>query len=347
MDVSVLIISYNTRELTLACLRSVFAEARDVTFEVIVVDNASTDGSPAAIAEEFPQVKLVALERNAGFARGNNLAARHANGRYLLLLNPDTVVLDRAIDTLVRFADANPDAGVFGGRTLYADGTLNNTSCFGQPSLWSMFCAGVGLSSVFRNSSVFNPELMGAWARDTARPVGVVTGCFLLIGSALWGYLGGFDESFFMYSEDTDLSLRAWKAGRRCVHCPDALIIHHGGRSEETRSAKLVKVFTAKAQFIRKHWSPRRAWVGVRLLDLYALSRWVAHSVLGMAGLSKEASRQRWFEIWARRDEWRAASAAGAGRPSDVAGAAAPPSGTVPGYGACPPPANGACSEAC
>jgi N-acetylglucosaminyl-diphospho-decaprenol L-rhamnosyltransferase len=334
MDVSVLIISYNTRELTLACLQSVFARTRDVAFEVIVVDNASTDGSPAAIAERFPQVKLLALERNVGFARGNNLVARHAAGRFLLLLNPDTVVLDRAIDTLVRFADSNPDAGVFGGRTLYADGTLNNTSCFGQPSLWSMWCAGVGLSSVFRNSSLFNPELMGAWGRDSVRPVGVVTGCFLLIGRELWEHLGGFDESFFMYSEDTDLSLRAWKAGRRCVHCPDAVIIHHGGRSEETRAAKLVKVFTAKAQFVRKHWSPRRAWIGIRLLDLYALSRLAVHSALCPAGLSIAASRQRWFEIWTRRDEWRRTSVAPAGRPSEPSSAVPALSDGAPGLGA-------------
>src|SRR5688572_24667662 len=116
--VSILVISYNTREMTLDCLRSIAHETRE-PHELIVVDNSSSDGSADAIAAQFPDVRLRRPEKNLGFARANNVASTEARGDYLLLLNPDTVVLDRAIDRLVAFADANPDAGIWGGRTLY------------------------------------------------------------------------------------------------------------------------------------------------------------------------------------------------------------------------------------
>src|SRR5688500_18347804 len=130
MDLSILIVSYNTREETLACLESVYAQTRDVSFEVIVVDNASQNGSAEAIAQKFPEVKLVQPGENIGFARANNVAARHASGEFLLLLNPDTVILNGAIQTAVAFARSHPQAGIVGGKTLYADGSLNATSCF-------------------------------------------------------------------------------------------------------------------------------------------------------------------------------------------------------------------------
>lgn len=215
LDVSILIISYNTRELTLACLESVYAQTAGVSFEVIVVDNASIDGSAAAVAERFPQCRLVALEKNVGFAGGNNLAAKHATGRYLLLLNPDTVVLENAAGRAVRFADEHADAGIVGGRTFFGDGSLNRNSCHGAPTPWSLFCMGTGLSSLLRRSGWFNPEGLGSWKRDSVRSVDAVTGCFLLIRRELWEKLGGFDESFFMYGEDTDLCQRAWRAGQK------------------------------------------------------------------------------------------------------------------------------------
>src|SRR5687768_13513466 len=130
MDVSILIISYNTRQLTLRCLRSVYEQTREVSFEVIVCDNASSDGSADAISREFPQVQLVALAENVGFARANNMIAQQeARGKYLLLLNPDTEILEGAVQKAVAFAEGKPDAGVVGGRTYFADRRLNQTSC--------------------------------------------------------------------------------------------------------------------------------------------------------------------------------------------------------------------------
>jgi hypothetical protein len=141
--VSVLVVSYNTRAMTLDCLRSLAAETR-VPHEVIVVDNASTDGSAGAIAAEFPGVRLMAETVNHGFAGANNLAAARARGDYLLLLNPDTVVLDGAVDRLLAFARRRPEAGIWGGRTLYGDGRLNPASCWRRMTPWNLFCRASG-----------------------------------------------------------------------------------------------------------------------------------------------------------------------------------------------------------
>lgn len=310
MQLSVLIISHNTRALTLDCLRSVYEQTSGIEFEVIVLDNASTDGSAAAIAEQFPQVRLLEPGRNLGFAAGNNLAAQDASGKVLLLLNPDTVILDRAIERLLSFADSNADAGIYGGRTLYPDGSLNRESCHGRPTPWSLLCMGLGLSSLFRKSAIVNPEGLGSWRRDSARPVDCVTGCFLLIHRHLWDLLRGFDESFFMYGEDTDLCMRATAAGYPCLHCPDAQIIHYGGKSDRIRADKMVRLFRAKAQLFEKHWPPHMVGFGIRMLQLWALTRTVATRGAMLLGRDCRASHEAWREIFRRRAEFSTAFSA-------------------------------------
>jgi N-acetylglucosaminyl-diphospho-decaprenol L-rhamnosyltransferase len=304
MDVSILIVSFNTVDETLTCLASVFEQTRQAKFEVIVVDNASCDGSAAAIARRFPQVRLLALPNNVGFAAATNRAAREASGRHVLLLNPDTVVLDGAIDRLLCFADAEPRSRIYGGRTFFADMTLNRNSCHGEPTPWSLFCIGLGLSSLFRHSSTFNSEKLGNWQRDTVRSVDCITGCFLLVKRDTWNELGGFDSSFFMYGEDTDFCIRARKAGYPCVIYPDAKIIHHGGRSERVRADKMVRLFRAKHQLFVKHWDSRRVPFGSFMLRGWALSRWMITQMLGFASNHYEKSARQWHEVWRRRNEF-------------------------------------------
>ena len=303
-DVSVLIISFNTCELTLGCLRSVQEQTRGVGYEVVVVDNASNDGSADAIAREFPSVRLVRLAENVGFARANNLAAKEARGRYLLLLNPDTVILDGAIQKAVAFADAHPRSGIVGGRTFFADRRLNYTSCHGAPTPWSQLCKGLGLSSLFRRSRWFDPESLGGWERDDVRKVDAVTGCFLLIRRPLWDELRGFDESFFMYGEDTDLCLRAGKLGAACMICPDCTLIHYGGSSERVRADKMVRLFRAKAQLFHKHWSPAAARFGVATLRMWAFTRMAALRVLSTLTPRRQEAYAAWREVYSRRDQY-------------------------------------------
>ncbi len=319
-DLTIVIVSFNTRELTLECLRSVFQETRELTFEVIVLDNASTDGSADAIAEAFPQVRLIRSLENLGFARANNVAAEYAQGQWLLLLNPDTVVLDGAIDKLVAFAESHPEAGVFGGRTLFPDGSLNPSSCWGRMTTWSALCGGLGLSYLLKGNHWVDPEALGQWKRDTVREVDIVTGCFFLLHRDLWECLGGFDPAFFMYGEETDLCLRAHKVGVRCLICPEAAIIHYGGASERVRADKMVRLFHAKARLFRKHWSAPLARFGVFTLDLWAITRLAAFTAGCLICPRCASSRATWRAIWSRRSEWHDTASPGEDLSADYLG---------------------------
>ena len=287
VDVSILIVSYNTRELTRAALAAVYEQTKSVSFEVIVVDNASTDGSAEMIAALPQEPQFIGLRDNIGFARANNLGARLVRGRYLLLLNPDTVVLDGAIDKLVAFARATPKARIWGGRTLFGDGRLNLSSCWGRMTPWNQLCRATGLTGIFPKSEFFNGETYGAWQRDTARQVDIVSGCFFLIEKALWDGLSGFDPLFFMYGEEADLCLRAHAFSARPMITPDATIIHYGGASEKTQTGKMVRLLAAKASLIDRHWQPFTAPIGRTLLSLWPLSRSLALSILAVLRASK------------------------------------------------------------
>jgi len=303
--VSVIIVNWNTREMTLECLRSLYAQTLDTDFEVLLVDNGSHDGSAAAIAEEFPQVRLFAETVNHGFAVANNMAIEHARGRRVLLLNTDTVVLDRAVDRLVAFAETRPAARIWGGRTLFGDLSLNYTSCWQQQTLWSVTCFALGLTKLFSNTNFFNPEGMTAWKRDTVREVDIVTGCFLLIDTDLWRQLKGFDPIFFMYGEEADLCGRARVLGARPVITPDAAIIHYGRGSATKRSDQSVRLLRAKIGLARRNMRPATAEV-VRWLYLVAVTvRAVGYGLQArLTGGRGAADATNWGETLTRRGEW-------------------------------------------
>ena len=303
--VSIIVVSFNTREMTLECLRSIARET-SLPHEVILLDNASHDGSAAAVAAEFPGVRLMAETENHGFARGNNIAARVARGAYILLLNPDTVVLDAAIDRIVDFARRRPEARIWGGRTLYGDGRLNPTSCWGRMTLWSVFCTTTGLSSALRGSAVFNPEGYGSWARDAEREVDIVTGAFLLIHRQFWEELGGFDLRYVMYGEEADLCLRARGLGARPSITPAAEIIHYVGASEQVRGSKIVMLLKAKILLIRDHFPGWQKAPAMWLFRLWPLSRFRAGQILAQLkrGNGQAQKTDGWKEVWTRRAEW-------------------------------------------
>ncbi len=299
-DVAVLIVSYNTSAELAECLESVYAQGDGLHQEVVVVDNASEDDSVAMVRERFPSVRMVASPTNLGFAAGVNLAATYSDAEFLLLLNPDTVVLDHALAKLVAFARANPGHGLYGGRTLRRDGSLEPSSCWALPTVWSTFAWASGLSSLARGNRVLDPEAMGYYKRDSVREVGVVTGCLLLVEREAWARLEGFDERYFMYGEDADLAIRARAAGYRPVICPAAEVVHDVGKASQTRAAKLALLFRGKATLIRRHWTGWRRPVGLALLaagvGLRALGQRVTrHETKGEAA---------WRILWRQRKEW-------------------------------------------
>jgi GT2 family glycosyltransferase len=305
--VSILVISYNTKAMTLDCLRSV-AEQTTVPHEVIVLDNASPDGSAAAIAAAHPGMRLIASPENLGFARGNNVAAEAARGEYLLLLNPDTLVLDGAIDRIVAFAGRRPEAGIWGGRTLDGAGSLNPMSVFGDQTLWGLFCRASGLSVIFPRSDLFNPDEMGGWARDSERAVDVVQGSFLLIRRDLWRRLGGFDLTFVMYGEEADLCRRARALGARPRMTPEATIVHYAGASSRKRSDKEVLVLTARATLIRRHMAPWQRPLALGLLAAWPWTRMASGRLLArLTGRARFAeAAEHWGAVWRERTRWRA-----------------------------------------
>ncbi len=307
IDVSIIVVSYNTRELTLAALDSVYAETLDTSFEVIVVDNASSDGSADAIAGHPGRPQLIRLGTNIGFARANNLAALRAKGRRLLLLNPDTVVQGRAIDLLLAFARGHPEAGIWGGRTLFGDGRLNPSSCWGRMTPWRLFCRASGLAAVFKTSELCNGEAYGGWPRNRVREVDIVSGCFFLIERELWNRLNGFDPVFFMYGEEADLCLRARGIGARPMVTPAATIVHYGGASERARADKMVRLLAAKASLIERHFAPAWRSAGLLLHAAWPLSRFLTFALAArLSGHSAHAeAAATWGRIWRRRAEWR------------------------------------------
>ena len=309
-EISIVVISYNTREMTLACLRSVYAETK-VPFELIVVDNASTDGSAEAIAEAFPadqypNFKFIAETTNHGFAPAHDIALPHATAPWLLLLNPDTVVLDGAIDNLLAHAQETPDAGIWGGRTLYGDRSLNPFSCWGRMTVFSLISRLFFLGALFPRSPLFNSEEIGGWDRGDAREVDIVVGCLFLMRRADWDKLGGFDPDFTMYGEEADLCLRARAAGMKPRITPQATIIHYGGASETVQADKMVRIMRAKMELIKRHFSPATRGLGCWLFAMWPLSRaliWRLISLTGRAGAGDKATT--WREIWQRRAEWK------------------------------------------
>ncbi|MEO0403196.1 MAG: glycosyltransferase family 2 protein [Pseudomonadota bacterium] len=303
-ELTVIVVSYNTRALTLRALETLYDTTHIASFRTVVFDNASTDGSAEAVAAAFPQAELIASPENVGFAKANNLVAAQANTDWLLLLNPDTECHAGAVDTLLHFAKAHPQAGIVGGRTVFPDGSLNIASCWMRITPWSAFCAATGLSALFSSSAWLNPEAMGNWKRDSVREVDIVVGCFMLLPRSLWDTLGGFDLRYFMYGEEADLCLRAKALGYRPMITPEAQIMHLVGASSKSQAKKYAMVAKARMTLIQDHWPP--AWVpfGRAMMWTWAASRALALTTLARVTGRKADAAAVWAAIWAARRDW-------------------------------------------
>lgn len=304
--VSVVMIGYHCRQLILDCLQSLDATAPRTPLEVIVVDNASTDGTVAALHAAWPAARTIALAHNVGFGPGCNIGAGAARGRYILLLNPDTLLRPGAIDKLVALAERFPDAGIYGGKTVTPDGAAVPGSCWRFPTLWSTFCVSVGLSRLFESSSLFNPEPYGGEPLQGVRPVDVVSGCLLMIRKDLWDKLGGFDPIYFMYSEEVDLCLRARRLGARPVVSSEVEVVHLVGKTQPVRADRMVRLLKGKRTFMLRHWGGLKERLGAALLLGWPLTRYAGLSLVRRLSPRERVveGAQTWGEVWRRRREW-------------------------------------------
>jgi N-acetylglucosaminyl-diphospho-decaprenol L-rhamnosyltransferase len=309
LGVSVVIVTYRNEADIGACLSAVSQAAPGPGMEVIVVDNASGDGTVAA-ARAAGGTKIIERQANGGFAAGCASGAEAATGQWLLFLNPDTVIAPDAVQALLDCAQEHPATGIVGGRFVHPDGTTDPRSFWGRPSPWSAVCFALGLSSLLPGSRLFDPEAPQQWSDDPAqeRTVPVVSGAFMLVRRQLWDTLGGFDPVFFLYGEDADFCLRAAAAGCQPMVTARAVCQHAGGRSS-TGAGKLVLLFTGKATLVRRHFPAWLRSAGVGLLLGGVLLRATASRVTGTASAARQARPTArgddWRALWAARDEWR------------------------------------------
>jgi len=279
MDVSIIIVAWNVRQLLYDCLKSVYDQTKGIDFEVIYVDNASEDGSVEMVTKEFPEVRIIENEQNKGFIKANNQAIEIAEGRYVLLLNSDTIVLDNAIAKTVRFADAHPEAAVVGCKVLNPDRTLQR-NCSMQASILNMFLAATYLYKIFPKSKFFGREHMTWWDYNDVREVEIVCGSYSLVRKKAIEQVGVMDEIYFVYGDDADWCCRFRKNGWKILFTPEAEIIHYGGQTtRHMRREFRLQLCGSRLIFVKLHLSKLTFPIARVLIALFLFLRvpyWIA-----------------------------------------------------------------------
>jgi N-acetylglucosaminyl-diphospho-decaprenol L-rhamnosyltransferase len=292
VDLSIVIVSWNVRDLLRRCLASVLAQPAP-SGEVIVVDNASSDGSVAMVQAEFPHVSVIENAGNVGFTRANNQAIKSATGRYVLLLNPDTEVEAGALWTMLAYMDANPQVGAVGPQLLYGDGSVQS-SRRRFPDLKTLFVESTILQPLFSNSAILRRYYVLDQPHDVTQDVDWVVGACMMLRRQVIAQVGLLDERFFMYSEEMDWCLRIKQAGWCVVYLPLARVVHHEARSsDQVVAAKHIHFQSSKVQYTRKHFGPALAEaLRLFLLATYAL-QWLEEGFKRVVGHKSALRAQR------------------------------------------------------
>lgn len=280
--VSILIVGYNTKDLLIDCLAGLYEHTRNLKYEILYVD-CSNDGSVQVVRDRFPSVRVIENDQNLGFGRGNNFLARHAKGEYLLLLNPDTLIYDNAIGTLYEFAQRTPGAGAWGGVTRLPTGTIDPGCQQPAPGLGSLLLLLLGLGKLAL-PTVESDDGMGI-------DVPSLSGAFMMMPRELWEQLGGFDESFFMYCEETDLCYRVRAAGRRVLITSSASIVHLVGSGSAQSAKRMLALTRGGMHLSRKHFGTWHVMTEAVLRWLYSLSRY-ALSLLGQPVIGSACAKE-------------------------------------------------------
>ncbi len=264
MKLSIVIICWNDLKVIKDALRSIFQETTAIDFEVIVSDNGSTDGSVEYIRQQYPNRNVSVVENgaNLGFSRGNNAGIEAAQGDYILILNPDTIIHDHALEKLVAFADAHPEAGAFGCKVLNPDGSYQDTAKL-FPTVWRFWIDALGLKWLGYFSKAFISRSYLGWEGDTERVIDWNSGCCVLFRGPLLKRLGGFDPQFFYHCEEVDLCQRVWKEGYPILFTPSARITHLGGQSVKRAPTRFaIETYRNLYRYFYKYYGP----LGARLI---------------------------------------------------------------------------------
>lgn len=273
IDVSFIIVSWNAKDYLLECLESIDKTVTDQSYEVIVVDNGSTDGSPDAVTAQYPETQLIATGENLGFAKGNNVGLRASKGRYLCLLNSDTVLLPGTVKTLCEYMDANSSVGMASPRILNTDGSLQPT-CSRFPRLSLSLSIALGISNLFPRSPLFGRDRITWWDYNEERFVDVLAGCFWFVRKEAFDDVGPLDETYFMYGEDFDWCKSFDEHDWKIALYPEAEAIHHGGGSSKNAPVRFY-LARQEAQLLywRKHHGRFSTALRAMVIGVHQLSR--------------------------------------------------------------------------
>jgi GT2 family glycosyltransferase len=255
MDLSILIVNYSTCKLTVDCLRSVLTSNTSYEYEIIVVDNSSKDNSVLEIKKHFPHIHLIENDHNVGFAKANNQAMRIAKGKYVLLLNSDTIIQTNTLDTMLTFMENHPEVGASGCKIVLPDGSLDKACKRGFPTPSASFYYAFGFSKLFPKVPRFNQYQLGYLDPDQEYPIDCLVGAFMLVRRSAIDQAGMLDEDFFMYGEDIDWCYRIKQVGWEIYYYPQTTIVHYKGASSRRKPYKIIYEFhRAMYLFHRKHY---------------------------------------------------------------------------------------------
>ena len=280
MKLSIVIICWNDLKVLPACLKSIYEQTQTTPFEVIISDNGSTDGSIDWVRQNYPQARILENNANLGYARGNNVGIKEAGGDYILILNPDTIIHDRALDKWISYADRHPEAGAFGCKVNNPDGSFQDPARpFPTPFHYLMVA--------FR----MRQNVYSGWKGESEREIDWQSGCCVLFRGPLLKQLGGFDERFFYHFEEVDLCYRVWKAGHKILYTPDVVITHLGGQSVGRFPIRFeLEKYRNRYRYFHKHYG-RKGLLQCRQIALAHL--WVRRLGYGMVGLFRNDEVQR------------------------------------------------------
>jgi GT2 family glycosyltransferase len=284
---SIVIVTWNCRKFTDECLASLHAYRNNPKAEIIVVDNASVDGTPELVRDSYPEVTLVQTNQNLGFAKGNNVGIRMCAGEYIFLINPDVHVLDGCLDRMMAYMSANPKIGLLGPRMLGGDGKPYR-SYMRAPTLWRLFCHALALDSVFPRSKFFGGYLMPWFDGDRIAEVDILNGWFWLTRREALRDVGLLDENLFMYGDDLDWCTRFRAAGWKLVFFPEVASIHYGGGSSSNAPVRFyVEMQRANLQYWRKNFGRVSQAMFIAIVWIHQSIRLLANTLIFVGAKSK------------------------------------------------------------
>jgi GT2 family glycosyltransferase len=286
---SIVIVTWNCKKYIAECLDSLRSHAQDPQVEIIVVDNASWDGTPEFIRETHPNVLLIESKENLGFAKGNNVGLRKTTGEYICLINPDVRVFEGCIEKMLEYMKENPRIGLLGPRMIAPDGK-SYRSYMGAPTLWRLFCRALALDDLFPQSKLFAGFLMSYFKRDQIAEVDILNGWFWMTRRAAFNEVGPLEETLFMYGDDLDWSKRYRDAGWNVVYFPVAESLHHGGATTARAPIRFsVEMQKANFQYWQKNYGRASQLVYLAIIWIHQMSRVAGYSLLLLGSKAKRS----------------------------------------------------------